>query len=167
MKDDAFALQTFQVEALPIPKAEGATAERVTELAEALRSMAADRDEAASKFLHDATEKYGLLSRPKRLRTYWKLGSKAFVDLLRKGGLRTPTAAAQAELLREFRQRRDHMRKLLNRFYRLEIELHHKVFDLYRLAPEEIRLLRETAPPRDPLRLAEAELASLEREVDE
>jgi hypothetical protein len=35
------------------------------------------------------------------------------------------------------------------------------VFELYRLTPEEIALLRETAPPRDPLALAEAEVKLL------
>lgn len=38
----------------------------------------------------------------------------------------------------------------------LEIELQHLVFDLHGLTPEEVQLLRSTAPPHDPLALVEA-----------
>lgn len=38
----------------------------------------------------------------------------------------------------------------------LEIELQHLVFGLYGLTPEEVQLIRTTAPPRDPLALVEA-----------
>jgi transposase len=96
-----------------------------------------------------------------------RLSDRTFLDTLQRGGVRASTAAGQAELLREFRQRRGRMRELLKKVYRLEIELHHKVFDLYGLTPDEVQLLRETAPPRDPLRLAEVELASLEQGGDE
>jgi hypothetical protein len=43
----------------------------------------------------------------------------------------------------------------VNRISQLEIELQHLVFDLYGLSPEEVELLRSTAPPRDPLALVE------------
>jgi hypothetical protein len=36
------------------------------------------------------------------------------------------------------------------------MELQHLVFDLYGLTPDEVQLLRSTAPPRDPLALVEA-----------
>jgi len=44
----------------------------------------------------------------------------------------------------------------VNRISQLEIELQHLVFDLYGLTPDEVQLLRSTAPPRDPLALVEA-----------
>jgi hypothetical protein len=44
----------------------------------------------------------------------------------------------------------------VSRVSQLEIELQHLVFDLYGLTPEEVQLLRTTAPPRDPLALVEA-----------
>jgi hypothetical protein len=46
----------------------------------------------------------------------------------------------------------------------LEIELQHLVFDLYGLTPEEVQLLRSTAPPRDPLALVEAQISADDRE---
>jgi hypothetical protein len=35
-------------------------------------------------------------------------------------------------------------------------KLQEPIFDLYGLTPEEVQLLRTTAPPRDPLALVEA-----------
>ena len=37
----------------------------------------------------------------------------------------------------------------------LEIDVQHRIFHLYGLTPDEVRLLRSTAPPRDPLALVE------------
>jgi hypothetical protein len=48
------------------------------------------------------------------------------------------------------------LRPLLTKIRQLEIELQHLVFDLYGLTPDEVQLLRSTAPPRDPLALVEA-----------
>jgi hypothetical protein len=48
------------------------------------------------------------------------------------------------------------LRPLLAKVRQLEIELQHLVFDLYGLTPEEVQLLRSTAPPHDPLALVEA-----------
>jgi hypothetical protein len=39
-------------------------------------------------------------------------------------------------------------------------KLQHLVFDLYGLTPEEVQLLRTTAPPRDPLALVEGAVGS-------
>jgi len=47
------------------------------------------------------------------------------------------------------------LRPLPVKIRRLEIELQHLVFDLYGLTPEEVQLLRSTAPPRDLLALVE------------
>jgi hypothetical protein len=44
----------------------------------------------------------------------------------------------------------------LAKIRQLEIELQHLVFGLYGLTPEEVQLIRTTAPPRDPLALVEA-----------
>jgi hypothetical protein len=44
----------------------------------------------------------------------------------------------------------------VNRVCKLKIELQHLVFDLYGVTPDEVQLLRSTAPPRDPLALVEA-----------
>ena len=48
------------------------------------------------------------------------------------------------------------LRPLLTKTRQLEIKLQHLVFDLYGLTPDEVQLLRRTAPPRDPLALVEA-----------
>ena len=45
----------------------------------------------------------------------------------------------------------EHTRQVVMRF-----RLQHLVFDLYGLMPEEVQLLRSTAPPRDPLALVKA-----------
>ena len=46
-------------------------------------------------------------------------------------------------------------RRKIAKIRQLEIELQHLVFDLYGLTPDEVQLLRSTAPPRDPLALVE------------
>jgi hypothetical protein len=49
---------------------------------------------------------------------------------------------------------------LLTKIRQLEIELQHLLFDLYGLTPDEVQLLRSTAPPRDPLALVEGAVGS-------
>jgi hypothetical protein len=166
MKDGAFAMQAFRVEQLSVARVKESAGERMTELVKALLLLGAERASVASEFANHARNRYGLEHVRGGFEVFWRTGDRAFLTALRKAGVQATTAAAQAEVLQDFRPRRARMRQLLRNLYRLEIELHHKVFELYGLTPDEVSLLRETAPPRDPLRLAEKELAELEREGD-
>ncbi len=62
----------------------------------------------------------------------------------------------QRSLVEEHARQVARLRPLLAKSRHLEIELQHLVFDLYGLTPEEVQLLRATAPLRDPLALVEA-----------
>ena len=65
------------------------------------------------------------------------------------------TPAAQRLLAEEHAHQLAALRPVLAKIRQLEIELQHLVFDLYGLTPDEVQLLRSTAPPRDPLALVE------------
>lgn len=52
-------------------------------------------------------------------------------------------------------------RRLLADTLRLEARVQRLVFHLYDLTPDEVTLLRASAPPRDPLTLAEADARTL------
>ncbi len=60
-------------------------------------------------------------------------------------------------LLRDFEKHRAELREVRGEVCKLEVALQRHVCDLYGLAPEEIALMRRTAPPRDPWKLVEDE----------
>lgn len=72
--------------------------------------------------------------------------TRRLISLSQQAGVQSPQAEAAREIARA------------------EIELHHLAFEAYGLSPEDVTLLRKTAPPRDPLTLAEEELRSLGEE---
>ena len=75
---------------------------------------------------------------------------------MRRAGASKLTPAAQRLLAEEHARQLAALRPVLAKIRQLEIELQHLVFDLYGLTPDEVQLLRSTAPPRDPLALVEA-----------
>ena len=89
-------------------------------------------------------------------KTYWQLDAPALIAEVKRAGAERLTPAAQQHLLAEHARQVGELRPILARMRTLEIELQHLVFDLYGLTPEEVQLLRSTAPPRDPLALVEA-----------
>lgn len=91
-----------------------------------------------------------------KLETYWQLDTKALEAEVRRAGAGVLTAAARRLLAEEHARQVAQLRPLQAKIRQLEIKLQHLVFDLYGLTPEEVQLLRTTAPPRDPLALVEA-----------
>lgn len=163
MKDEAYAMQAFRVERLPIAEPDPRTRDDLTHLTARAVERSTQRCQLTSEFHEHLRDHFGIDRSRGKLVKYWKLDERSLLDAVKRAGAQLGTAARQAELLREFRRSRDQMRKLLREISHLEIELHHRVFELYQLTPEDVQLMRETAPPRDPLSLAKQQLAELER----
>jgi len=163
MKDEAYAMQGFKVEQLRIAPARpdrGDLAEASCRLVELTTAEHSERH----RFRRWLACETGITRLSGRLESYWHLAAADFFDALRSRHKASLSAAEQSRLREAFTESRARIRELRREICRLEIELHHRVFDLYGLTREEIELLRRTAPPRDPLLLAEEELALLEAE---
>ena len=107
-------------------------------------------------FFEWLTNKLGTERVTQKLETYWQLDVKTVEAEVRRAGAGALTPPAQRLLAEEHARQVAQLRPLLAKIRQLEIELQHLVFDLYGLTPEEVQLLRTTAPPRDPLTLVEA-----------
>lgn len=162
-KDGVFRLHTIYMDRVPIPLISGEKADFLSERVESVMAAIQRIREEENRFLEVLREMVGDHSIPGVLDKYWILDESTFLDVLRRARLgRGPLF--EKSLSEEFCKSRNIVRPIQREIRRIEIELHHAVFDLYGLTPEEVRLVRETAPPRDPLTLAEQELALLERD---
>jgi hypothetical protein len=157
MKDEAFAMQGFRVDHLPVPRPVPAKRDRIVHHAERLVAMTRRRHEEAEGFHRRLADATSVERITRKLETYWKLDERAFLDQIRKGRGRIES---KDRLISAFAKSRDDQRMIWEETRRLEIDLHNLVFDLYGLTESEVKLLRETAPPRDPLILTEAEQES-------
>jgi hypothetical protein len=166
MKDEAITLQSFKLEAFPVPE----MARKVCEQpARRIVQLTAQNQSKVRQFLASVSESAGKVNLGTKLESYATLDEPDFIaalkDCARKSD-RPLAPTAQASLVQTWRKSRAEVRRLTREICTLEIELHHRVFDLYGLTPDEVRLLRETAPPRCPLKLAEDQLANLQDAED-
>jgi hypothetical protein len=162
LKDEAFAMQSFKMEHLPIAPPTAGTVEHVERLSVGLQTLTQARLDEQKSFSECLTQVLGPMKLGPKLESYWRLDEHTFSAALGKSNSFATSPLGMAEILKEFRRSRAILREIGREACKLEIELHHLVFVLYGLTPEEVRLVRETAPPRDPLTLTEQELAQLE-----
>ncbi len=125
-------------------------------LAQQLVGSARHGQQLSARFLKRLTSKLGAERVTQKLETYWQLDAATLVAEVRRAGASKLTPAAQRLLAEEHARQLAALRPILAKMRQLEIELQRLVFDIYGLTPEEVQLLRSTAPPRDPLALAEA-----------
>ena len=154
-KDEAFRLHGIFMEEVPIPDAP-IHRERVEALARELTDLTRQRQQLNATFFEWLASKLGIERVTQKLETCWQLDVKTVEAEVRRAGAGAPTPAARRLLVDEHARQVAQLRPLLAKIRQLEIELQHLVFDLYGLTPEEVQLLRTTAPPRDPLALVEA-----------
>jgi Eco57I restriction-modification methylase/restriction endonuclease TaqI-like protein len=160
-KDEALRLKTNRMEMVPVVESTSEGYEVVIRKTEDLVVLVQRQQSEEGRFLSWLEREMGVeVSR--KLETYWKLREMDFGTSLGKKGF-AGSPLGKVHLVREFLQSRRIVRELRREICRLEVDLHQRVFDLYGLTQEEVGLMRETAPPRDPLALAEQELAELER----
>ncbi len=156
-KTDTSRMHTTFVEKFPVPtasppirKAITITVDRILALTERQRKS----DAAFDKFLSNRTSLHKLSRMLYRL---WRLDGEGFIEEVRKAKGTVPTGEGRTTLLKDFEKHRAELREVRGEICKLEVALQWHVCELYGLAPEEIALMRKTAPPRDPWALIEAE----------
>ncbi|MCC7104578.1 MAG: Eco57I restriction-modification methylase domain-containing protein [Chloroflexi bacterium] len=166
MKDEAFAMQSFAVEQLPVPRASCQRCDDLDPLVPQLVTLAADRQRIQRAFLARLRSPVELERPSAKLQDFWRLSDGELAAELKRAvgsramGVDNGLGRELCDLAHEYRLR---YRESLE----LEFRIQRLVFDLYGLTPEEVALVRETAPPRDPLKLAEANYALVSRLLSE
>jgi hypothetical protein len=154
-KDEAFRLHGISMEEVPVPPT-SPHRNRVEALARNLIDLTAEQQRTVSAFFAWLPAKLGTTRVTQKLETYWQLDAATLEVEVRRAGATQRTPTVLRLLAEEHARHLAALRPLLAKIRQLEIELQHLVFDLYGLTPDEVELLRSTAPPRDPLALAEA-----------
>lgn len=147
MKDDAFALQKYYVEQLPVAEVSG-------EHAEGLCKLSRERQRRESEFLEWLRHELGLARLTERVQRYWEDEEEGFLSALRASGAELSPRQLR-RVKEEWQQARSAYVPLVARARRLERELHEEVMRAYGLSARERELVRQTAPPRDPWELGE------------
>jgi len=155
-KDEAFRLHGIFMEELPVVKPKDTARRRIEDLGRNLADLTGQRQEVNACFLSWIETHLGTVRVTRRMDTYWELDPPTLLSEMKRAGAKLLTPVVRQALLEEHRRQVAELRPILARMRQLEIELQHQVFDLYGLTPDEVRLLRATAPPRDPLALVEA-----------
>jgi hypothetical protein len=145
MKDEAFALQGFYMENLPIVR--GGQKE-----AKSLVAHTKSRRTLETTLLDWLRLSIGLQKVSDKLASFWQLSEVEFLAELKKAGLKLSKADTQ-RVREEFASTTKEYLPLLGKTRALERQLHQAVFEAYELTAKEIKLVRETASPRDPLTL--------------
>ena len=158
MKDEALNPATFLMEVFPVVSPSKTTRsfieERVNHLIELAKSFAEKR----ASFLQWVTHETGIIKVPTALESPWQLHQEKFLVVLKKAGLKHPSPATLQYLTRTFESESSTLRANRADALRLERELDELILKIYNLTPDEIALLRQTAPPRSPLHVLETEL---------
>ena len=160
MKDDALAMQAFIVEQLPMAEPSDDQPQELERHTDQLVALAAERQDCQRRFYSRLSADLGIEHPSRKLEQFWRLGSEALAAELRRAASRT-VGRIGMRLDGEYTPFVTEYRELLADSLRLELQVQQIVFDLYGLTPEEVRVLRASAPPRDPLSLAEEEARAL------
>lgn len=161
MKDEALAMQAFAVEQLPIAQPDAAQREEFERLVNRLVALARDQGECRRQLLSNLVADLGIERPSRKLEQFWRLDAAGFTSELRRLACRPLSPPAEEMITAEYHRLAAEFRGLLVEALRLEVQLQRAVFDLYGLTAEEIRLVRATAPPRDPLTIALEEARAL------
>ena len=104
------------------------------------------------------THETGIAKTPTSLETPWQWQPDKFLAELKKAGLKRATPAAIQHLSQTFEREATALRANRTEALRLERELDDLILKAYKLMPDEISLLRQTAPPRSPITVLEQQL---------
>jgi hypothetical protein len=159
-KDEALRPKTYVFESIPMhkpsPSQRGTIELNATRLIELAKSFAEKR----ASFLQWVTHETGIIKVPTALESPWQLRQEEFLAVLKKAGLKHPSPTILQHLTRTFESESAALRA--NRTYalHLERELDELILKVYKLTPDEVALLRQTAPPRSPLYVLETVLTN-------
>jgi len=157
-KDEALRAFTFLIESLPISEPSSANRDKIEERATPLIELAKAFAEARAAFLQWVTHETGIAKIPTSLETPWQRQPDEFLTELKKSGLKRATPATLQHLTKTFVREASALRTNRAEALRLERELDEFVLKAYKLTPDEVALLRQTAPPRSPITVLESEL---------
>ena len=157
-KDEALRAFTFLIESLPIPKSPPANRAQIEACTSRLIELAKSFAQKRASFLQWVTHETGIIKVPTALESPWQLRQEEFLVVLKKAGLKHPSPATLQHLNRTFESESAGLRANRADALRLERELDELILKIYTLTPDEITLLRQTAPPRSPLAVLEADL---------
>ncbi len=158
MKDDALNPATFLMEVFPVISPSKTTRSSIEERVNRLIKLAKSFAEKRALFLQWVTHETGIIKVPTALESPWQLHQEKFLVVLKKAGLKHPSPTTLQHLTRTFENESSTLRANRTDALRLERELDELIMKVYKLTPDEIALLRQTAPPRSPLHVLESEL---------
>ncbi len=157
-KDEALRPKTYVFESLPICKPSPLQRSTIELNASRLIELAKSFAEKRASFIQWVTHETGIIKVPTSLESPWQLRQEEFLAVLKKAGLKHPSPTTLQHLSRTFESESSALRANRADALRLERELDELILKVYKLTPDEIALLRQTAPPRSPLQVLETEL---------
>jgi hypothetical protein len=158
MKDEALSPVAFLMEVFPVVSPSKTTRSSIEERADRLIELAKSFAEKRASFLQWVTHETEIIKIPTSLESPWQLRKEEFLAVLKKAGLKHPSPTTIQHLSRTFESESASLRSNRADALRLEHELDELILKVYKLTPDEIALLRLTAPPRSPLQVLETEL---------
>jgi len=145
-KDGAFRLHSIYMADFPVPVVEQPLREVVERGAQEIAELSASFRQTEGIYESLA----GIGNKRSKKSQAWKLPAEIFKERFRRH--------AESERLIETR---NVLRRLRQEICLFEVKIQSQVFDLYELTSDDVLVLRKTAPPRDPLTLAEEDLRLL------
>jgi hypothetical protein len=158
MKDEALNPAAFLMEVFPVVSPSKTTRSSIEERTSRLIELAKSFAEKRASFLQWVTHETGIIKVPTALESPWQLRQEEFLAVLKKAGLKHPSPATLQHLTRTFESESAALRSNRADALSLERELDELILKIYKLTPDEIALLRQTAPPRSPLNVLETDL---------
>ncbi len=157
-KDETLRPKTYVFESIPIYKPSPSQRSTIELNASRLIELTKSFAEKRASFLQWVTHETGIIKVPTVLESPWQLQQEEFLVVLKKAGIKHPSPATLQHLTRTFESESAALRANRTDALRLERELDELILKVYKLTPDEIVLLRQTAPPRSPLNVLETEL---------
>jgi len=157
-KDEALRPKTYVFESVPVVEPPAERRAIIESKTISLIGLAKSFMEARSVFVQWVTHETGIAKVPSSLETPWKLQPDGFLAELKKAGLKRATPATLQHLSQTFKREASALRTNRAEALRLERELDDIILKVYRLTPDEITLLRQTAPPRSPITVLKNDL---------
>lgn len=151
MKDDALSPVAFLMESFPVVHPTKTTRARVEQHASRLIKLAESFCQKRASFLQWVTHETGISKLPISVESPWQLRQEEFLLALKKAGLKHSSPAVLQHLTQTFETESASLRANRIEALQLERQLDELILKIYKLTPDEITLLRQTAPPRSPL----------------
>jgi hypothetical protein len=157
-KDEALRAFSFLVESIPIAVAPGMEEGKIVKLAELLIERARGFNACRTSFKQWLLHETALEKLSDALESPWRLNSDEFLNALKRAGFKRATPATLNHIRQTFERETSAMRQNRTEALRLEKELDGLILQAYKLTTGEIALLRQTAPPRSPIHVLQADV---------